>query len=58
MRLVKKNEVNMSNVFYAKDINTNLISFGKLTDNNTIISNYYYYNYKLKLFQRVILQRS
>ena len=28
----------MSNVFYAKDMNTNLISFGKLTDNNTIIS--------------------
>ena len=28
----------MSNVFYAKKMNTNLISFGKLTDNNTIIS--------------------
>ena len=34
----KKNEVNMSNVFYAEKINTNLISFGKLTDTNTIIS--------------------
>ena len=28
----------MSNVFYAEKMNTNLISFGKLTDNNTIIS--------------------
>ena len=28
----------MSNVFYAKYMNTNSISFGKLTDNNTIIS--------------------
>ena len=34
----KKNEVNMSNVFYAEKLNTNLISFGKLTDNNIIIS--------------------
>ena len=34
----EKNEVNMSNVFYAEKMNTNLISFGKLTDNNTIIS--------------------
>ena len=34
----KQNEVNMNNVFYAKDTNTNLISFRKLTDNNTIIS--------------------
>ena len=34
----KKNEVNMSNVFYAKDMNTNLIIFRKLTDNNKIIS--------------------
>ena len=34
----KKNEVNMSNVFYAEKMSTNLISFGKLTDNNTIIS--------------------
>ena len=28
----------MSNVFYAEKMNINLISFGKLTDNNTIIS--------------------
>ena len=28
----------MSNVFYADKMNTNLISFEKLTDNNTIIS--------------------
>ena len=34
----KKNEVNMSNVFYAEKMNTNLISFEKLTDNNMIIS--------------------
>lgn len=34
----KRNEVNMSNVFYAGKMNTNLISFGKLTDKNTIIS--------------------
>ena len=34
----KNNEVNMSNVFYAEKMNTNLISFGKLTDNNMIIS--------------------
>ena len=34
----KKIEVNMSNVFHAEKMNTNLTSFGKLTDNNTIIS--------------------
>lgn len=34
----KQNEVNMSNVYYAEKMNTNLISYGKLTDNNTIIS--------------------
>lgn len=34
----KKNEVNMKNVFYAKDMHTNLISYGKITENNTIIS--------------------
>lgn len=34
----KRNEVNMSNVFYAGKMNTNLISFGKLTDKNMIIS--------------------
>ena len=28
----------MSNVFYAEKMNTNLIRFWKLTDNNTIIS--------------------
>ena len=34
----KQKKIKMSNVFYAENINTNLISFGKLTDNNTIIS--------------------
>ena len=35
----KNNEVKMSNVFYAKEMKANLISYGKLTDNNnTIIS--------------------
>lgn len=34
----KINKVNMSNVFYAKDMNTNLISYAKLTKNNTILS--------------------
>ena len=34
----KQKEVNMSNVFYAEKMNTNLISFWKLTDNNAIIS--------------------
>ena len=33
------NEVNIKNVFYAKDMNVNLISYGKLTDKNTIIFN-------------------
>lgn len=32
-----QNEVNISNVFYAKDMNVNLISYGKLADKNTII---------------------
>ena len=32
------NEVNIKNVFYAKDMNVNLISYGKLTVKNTIIS--------------------
>ena len=34
----KKNEVIMQNVFYAKDMHTNLISYGKIMENNTIIS--------------------
>ena len=34
----KQNDVNMSNVLYAEKMSTNLISFGKLTDNNKIIS--------------------
>ena len=33
----KQKEVNMSNVFYVEQMNTNLISFGKLMDNNKII---------------------
>jgi len=33
-----RNEVNMRNVFYAKDMKANLISYGKLTDKNIIIS--------------------
>ena len=33
----KNNEVKMSNVFYAKEMKANLISYGKLTDNNNTI---------------------
>ena len=32
------NKVNISNVFYAKEMNANLISFGKLIDKNTIVA--------------------
>ena len=35
----KKNKVNIKNVYFAKEMNMNLISVGKLTDkNNTVIS--------------------
>ena len=35
----KQNEINMINVFYAKEMTANLISLGKLKDNrNTVIS--------------------
>ena len=32
------NEVNICNVFYVKEMNANLLSFAKLTDNHTIVS--------------------
>ena len=35
----KQNEINVHNVFYAKEMSADLISLGKLTDNkNTVIS--------------------
>lgn len=34
----KKNVVDMKNVFYVKDMQSNLISYSKITENNTIIS--------------------
>lgn len=37
MHLVK-NHVNM-NVFYTKYMHSNLFSYGKITENNTIVSN-------------------
>lgn len=33
-----KNKVIMSNVYYAKEMNANLVSYGKLTQKNTIVS--------------------
>ena len=34
----KQNEINVNNVFYAKEMSANLISLGKLTHNkNTVI---------------------
>lgn len=34
----KKNLINMKNVFYVKDMKSNLISYSKITENNTIVS--------------------
>ena len=34
----KLNRVDIKNVYYAKDMSNNLISYGKMTDNSTIIS--------------------
>ena len=36
--LFEPNEVNIRNIFYAEKMNTNLVSFRELTDNNKIIS--------------------
>jgi len=42
----KENEINIKNVYYAKDMNKNLISYGRLTDKNVIISK----NNELKIY--------
>ena len=34
----KENEVRINNVYYVKDMHSNLISYGKITNTNTIIS--------------------
>ena len=34
----KFNEVDIKNVFYSKDMSNNLIGYGKISDNNTIVS--------------------
>ena len=34
----KLNRVDIKNVYYSKDMSSNLISYGKITDNSTIIS--------------------